>query len=171
MCPRVSRLCEICNKSFSSANIARHKRHMHCYCLDCSQLVSRKRHHCFKTAGTGANIAAYPPNDEDQFLLVHVPVLIRKSLYRKLELDGSAWPLFNVDQDLGEKVKKILKEGCLTCDLSEYLDITDDHHSCKNPTREEFVAALNQCSENITEDSINNVYRAAFGRSPDGFVL
>ena len=163
MKPRSKKVCEVCVKSFSSANIARHKRCMHSYCLDCKILVSRKRHHCFKSVGQA------PPKEEEQYLLAYVPILIHKQLYKKLEVDNSVWPLhdFGKNEDLADKVKTVLKRDCFTCCVSEFMDVPDDRHSCTDPNRDEFVTALRQCTDNTTDQIINDVYRAAFG----GLVL
>ncbi len=169
MRPRARKVCEVCVKTFSGANVARHKRLMHTYCMECKKLVSRKRHDCFISDGVAPKIVPYPPNDEDQFLLVHVPVLIRKQLYKKLDSDGSVWPLYDLGEkeELADKVKKNLTNNCITCTVSEYIDIPDDRHSCTDPNREEFVKALSQFTDKISDSLINDVYRAAFG----GLVL
>ncbi len=157
---RPKKLCELCAKSFSTANIARHKRCMHSYCRDCRLLVSKKRHRCF------LNFSPIPPpKEEDQYLLVHIPVLIRKQLYDKLDANGSLWPVYNVSrsEDLSEKVKKVLRRECITCCVSEFVDIPEDRHSCVDPNQEEFVAALRQCTDDISEQTIYDVYRTTFG--------
>ena len=177
MKPRTKKLCELCAKSFSSANIARHKRCMHSYCVDCKLLVSRKSHHCFKGVRPNPNFApSVPPNQDDQFLLVHIPVLIRLKLYKQLDADGSVWPVYNIheNEQLADQTKQVLTQNCITCSVSEFIDVPNDRHSCTNPNYEEFVSALRQCTDNVSEQVVNDVYRKAFRRDggpPNGFVL
>ena len=175
---RQKKLCDICDESFSSANIARHKKALHAYCPDCKLLVTRKSHSCFKSARTISNYVPPPPNEDEQFLLIHVPVLIRKPLYKKLESGGSFWPLYDIEEEgeaLAAKVKNDLKEECFTCSVSEFIDVPDDRHSCTNPNREEVVNALRRCKDFVPTDKvINDVYQKIFGRAgepADGFVL
>ena len=173
MKPRQKVLCELCVRSISSANISRHKWSLHSYCQVCKLLVSRKRHRCFKSGAVPLNSPPTAPKDDDQYLLVYVPVLIRKQLCKKLQADGSVWPLYNIEgnDDLAEKVKDTLKKDCFTCCVSEFLDVPDDRHPCTNPNREEFVTALQQCTEDISDQRITDVYRSIFGGSPNGLVL
>ena len=177
MKPRAKKLCEVCAKSFSSANIARHKLCLHSYCVECKLLVSRKRHRCFKGVGLKQNFApTIPPNQDDQFLLVHIPVLIGLKLYKQLDAYGSVWPVYDIqgDKRLVDQTKKVLAQNCITCSVSEFIDVPNDRHSCINPNYEEFVSALRQCTDNVSEQVVNDVYKKAFGRDgrpPDGFVL
>ena len=169
-------ICEICDRTFSSANISRHKRSVHSYCQSCKLLVSKKRHPCFRSGTIPIDCPPTPPKDKDQFVLVYVPVLIQKQLCEKLKADGSVWPQYDVEvkESLSEKVKAILKKDCLTCSLSEFIDVPDDRHSCTNPNREEFVSALRQCTDDLSDQTITNVYESAFGEvggPPDRFVL
>ena len=163
--------CEICSQSFARANIASHKTQTHSYCQVCKLLVSRKRHSCFR----GLKYPTLSPKQDDQFLLVYIPVLIRRKMYKKLESDIAVWPLNDIggkqsEQAFLDEVKSNLKKTCLTCCLSEFIDVTNtDQHSCDAPNRPEFVAALSMAlgTDHPSEDTINDIYQTIFGHIPN----
>ncbi len=169
-------LCEICNKLVASANMARHRKGVHSYCQVCKLLVSRKRHHCFQSLDG----PALSPLLDDQFLLIYVPVLIRKKMYKKLEADIAVWPLNDIggkesEQSFLDNVKCNLRKSCLACCVSEFIEVNEtDHHSCTDPNRIEFIGALSNSlrTEQPSEDTIINIYQTIFGRhgGPPDFI-
>lgn len=168
------RLCSICQKTVTAANISRHRRCMHIYCPDCKILVSKKRHPCFKKkGGPPGELAQLASKPDDQFLLIHVPVLIKQSLYKKLESDIALWPLYKneEEEELYKKVRDNLKKNCPSCDLCQYFDLPEgsEFHSCKEPSREDIVSALKEANENKepTEESIEKAYNKIFGNGTD----
>ena len=118
-------LCDVCAKTFSNANIARHKRCMHTYCIRCQLLVSRKRHQCFKNEKSKPIPIA--PKLDEHFMLIYVPILIQKNMYTSLEPDTFVWPLYNINQNqyIADKVKDKLKKDCMTCFFAKHMEVED----------------------------------------------
>ncbi len=155
--------------------MARHKATVHSYCQICQLLVSRKRHHCFQSLVSPQNCPTLSPSQDDQYLLIYIPVLIRKKIYKKLEADVAVWPLNDIggkraEQSFLDDVKSNLKKSCLACCVSEFIELDEtERHSCTEPNRKEFVEALSTslCTEQPSEVTILNIYQTIFGRSPD----
>ena len=162
------KLCDICDKQYTTANISRHRRGMHAYCSECKILVSKKRHPCFKPQHQKREFPTLAPKPEEQFVLIHVPLLIRKSLYKKLESDIALWPL---DSDSNGKkliadIKNNLEKDCVACELCQFFDLPKgvEDHSCRNPSREQFLSALkNSGGEETDVESVDLIYKTMFG--------